>query len=238
MQKGELSASSNPMQDQGFGSSINDTTTTPLYTINGKSSTSDNNNDDRYKKNAVDGDREYDLCLVLKNKTVEEKCVFNIIIRKLSDAGLVLYIYPSALQFDENKERHIQNVKATFQRDTMTFDQDSNFDENTLIFILIRATVKNLKEFADENDFKMLLDAQLLKNIVEKGVDPPKIKPFSIPYPNFGEDVFITSAIPVERGCCPISCGTLTKRLTKEEKDLIPYGKRCYYIFLNYSNSM
>ena len=28
----------------------------------------------------------------------------------------------------------------------------------TLIFILIRASVKNLKEFADETDFKMLLD--------------------------------------------------------------------------------
>jgi len=201
----------------------------------GKSSISinDNNSDDNYKKNAVDGDREYDLCLVLENRTVEDKCIFNIIVKKLSDAGLELYIYPSALQYDEDhKSRRIEEVHATFHRDTLTFDEDSKITEDTLIFILIRSTVTKLKDFADENDFKMLLDAHMLKDIIESGrfpemPDGKKIKGFKIPYPDTvrGEDVFLQSAIPPGQGCCPISCKSLTAfgSLKPEQKNLIPY---------------
>ena len=189
------------------------------------------NSDDNYKKNAVDGDREYDLCLVLENRTVEDKCVFNIIVKKLSDAGLELYIYPSALQYDEDhKSRRVEEVHATFHRDTLTFDEDSKITEDTLIFILIRSNVQTLKDFADENDFKMLLDANVLKDIIETGKFPEgkNIKQFKIPYPEKSvraEDIFLQSAIPPEQGCCPFSCRSLTafSYLSPEQKDLIPY---------------
>jgi hypothetical protein len=215
----------NPIINEGFISSTeysnnNSTNNNKINTI------VDHHTSSGYKKNAIDGEREYDLCLVLKNKTVEEKCVFNIIIKQLTEAGLILYIYPSSLQYDEHKERRVEQAQATFQRETMTFDNDAHINEDTLIFILIRATVKKLKVFADENDFKMLLDAQIVKEILEKGNEAKEIKPINIPYPkNQAQDVILRTAIPEDRSCNPFYCKSITSGLSKDEIELIPYGK-------------
>ena len=211
------------------------------------------NNDSINNKNAVDGEREirkYDLCLILQNKEIpktkeeyEEKCVYNIIKSKLEDAGLILYIHNTKVKLGRLTKQFNKAVQSILH----TEKEKENTEEDSLV-ILIGSDIKNLKEFAAEIDFNMLLDAKELKKIVEKGfhkeiveegfptVTKQVIKPFKIPYPRRnsslpypkdvkpirGEDIFLQTAIPPDQGCFPISCSG-KKHLSTEEEDLIPY---------------
>lgn len=210
-----------------------------MIQMKAQSSTSINNDSN---KNAVDGEREiqnnrlyYDLCLVLQNKENElvMKCVYKIIKRKLEDAGLILYIYKTKVELGSLTKQINNTVQSKLHTEKQNTVEDS-------LVILIGSDVKNLKEFAAEIDFNMLLDAKMLKKIVEEGFSKKieekdtkqVIKPFKIPYPTDvkagdkfvkpsirGEDIFLQTAIPPDRGCFPISCSG--KKHSTEE--LIPY---------------
>lgn len=239
--KTTISGATNPIINEGFiasndyYSSTSDSNKTHVNTIS--------EIQPKYKKNAVDGTgREFDLCLVLKNNSFEEKCVFNIIIDKLQKAKFQLYIFPSALHIDSNKKRTVKEVQGTFHRDTMTFDSDAQITESTLIFVLIRAEVQELKQFADSTNFKMMMNAKTIEKIAtdgikivqknaEEGTPPEKvIKPFTIGPGNPDhrknyDSVFLQSAIPEDRTCNPFYCKKLTTGLTREQVSLLPYGK-------------